>query len=326
MKNELLKNISEITEEEQGILGEQNNIDKSLYMTGDDDTINAKKLLEFGKLITIRTHTRFVHFPAHTHDYIEMVYTCSGSATHIINGKKLTLNEGEILIMNPYATHEILPADKNDISVNFIILPQFFGKALEMMGEEETPLRRFIIDCITSRENTDGYLLFRTGDVIPIRNLFENLIYSLYYDSPNKRKINEFTMGLILLQLINYSDRLVHETKEQSIVLQVLKYIEENYQNCSLEEIAEQLHYDVCWLSREIKRKTQKTFTFLIQEKRLSQAAYLLKNANLKVSEIAASVGYSNMSFFHRIFEKKYGMSPKKYRDKSKSLANKLVK
>ena len=54
--------------------------------------------------------------------------------------------------------------------------------------------------------------------------------------------------------------------------------------------------------------------TELLQQKRLSQTEYLLTNSNMKIFDIAASVGYNNMSYFHRIFEERFGMSPKKYR------------
>jgi len=316
MKKEVLDSLARITAEEQTVLDGSVTINRDIYMKGEADVINAKKLLDSGKLITIRPHTRFVHFPAHTHDYIELVYMCAGKTTHIINGKEIRLCEGETLILNQHATQEILPAGKEDIAVNFIILPQFFGKALEMMSEEETPLRRFILACIAGQESTDGYLHFKTGDVLPIQNLFENLILSFVEVSPNKRRINEFTMGLLLLEFINHSDKLVSENIEKSAVLQTMKYIEENYQNGSLSEIAEQLHYDLYWLSREIKRKTGKTFTELVQEKRLSQAEYLLLHSNMKVADIAASIGYNNMSYFHRIFEARFGMSPKKYRSR----------
>ena len=316
MKKEVLDILSMITDEEQSLLAGSNNINREIYMKNDSDIINAKKLIDIGKLITIRPHTRFVHFPEHTHDYIEMVYMCQGQTTHIINGKCITLLQGETLILNQHATQEILPAGKDDIAINFIIMPQFFSKALEMMGEEETPLRRFIIDCIAGRENTDGYLHFKTADVLQIQNLFENLIISFVKKTPSKRKINEFTMGLLLLEFINHSDKLVYENKEKSAILQVLKYIEENYQSATLSDVAELLYCDLYWLSREIKRKTGKTFTQLLQEKRLLQTEYLLINSNMKISDIAASVGYNNMSYFHRIFEEKFGMSPKKYRDK----------
>ena len=47
----------------------------------------------------------------------------------------------------------------------------------------------------------------------------------------------------------------------------------------------------------------------------MSQAAWLLRNTDKKVDEISFSVGYENVSYFHRLFTARFGMSPKKYRD-----------
>lgn len=310
MKKEFGDNPATTAIESNAAYGKNTDIEKHII---ENQVVNATKLLARGKLITLHKNPQFVSIPMHTHDYIELCYMRKGQTTHIINGKRLLLSEGEALILNQHATQEIMPAGEEDLLVNFIILPQFFGKPLEMLGEEKTPLRRFILDCIAGRESTDGYLHFKTTDIFPIQNLFKNLIYYFEADTPNN-KINEFTMGLILLEFIRHSDKLVAENIEKSTVFQVLKYIEENYQSGTLYDVAELLHYDMYWLSREIKRKTGKTFTELMQEKRLSQAEYLLLNSNMKISDIAASVGYNNMSFFHRIFEEKFSLSPKKYR------------
>ena len=64
----------------------------------------------------------------------------------------------------------------------------------------------------------------------------------------------------------------------------------------------------------EIRRRTGKTYTQLLQEKRLAQAAFLLKNTDRNVDDIASAVGYENMGYFHRIFRENFGTSPRGYR------------
>ena len=81
----------------------------------------SHKLLEPEKLITIRPHTRFVHFPEHTHDFVEIVYMVQGVTTHIVNGITLTLHPGELLLMGQNTRQEIYKAGREDIAVNFII-------------------------------------------------------------------------------------------------------------------------------------------------------------------------------------------------------------
>ena len=121
MDKEILQLLQKITPEEQAILAGSKTIDRELYMLGRSNTVNAGKLLAAGKLITVRPHTRFIHFPEHTHDYVEVVYMCSGVTTHIVNGHRITLRGGDLLFLNQSATHEVLQASEQDIAVNFIL-------------------------------------------------------------------------------------------------------------------------------------------------------------------------------------------------------------
>ena len=323
MNRSLLEKLSAVTQEERRILAGETQIDRSLYMDGTRDVISGDKLLPAGRIITIRPHTRFTAFPEHTHDYVEMVYMCAEQTRHVINGTPILLQAGELLMLGRHARQSIEAAGEGDVAVNFIVRPAFFSGTLPFLGEEETPLRRFIVSCLTgsslsgqsfSGEAESGYLLFHVADVLPVQNLIENLLYTLTEEVPNRRGILQSTMGLLFAQLLNHTDTLQFETPEQNAVLSVLRYIEEHYADGSLTEIAAQLHYELPYLSRLIRQTAGKNYTELMQEKRLSQAAWLLRNTDRKVDEIALSVGYENISYFHRIFAERFGSSPRKYR------------
>ena len=313
ISNEILSELAPITAEERAILDGRATVDKSIYTTKGGSVIRSRKLLGDGRLIRVRTHTRFIHFPEHTHDFIEAVYMCSGETAHIINGKRLDLKEGEMLILGRNARQEILPAGEGDIAVNFIIEPMFFDKILEMLGSEETPIKNFLIKTLFDGED-QSYLHFKVSGVLPVQNLVENLIWTLLHNTSNKRNIIQTTMGLLFMQLLNHTDRLVYESREDEAIVRVLRYIEENYKNGSLGEAARLLHYDFYWLSREVKSRTGKTYTEHLQEKRMSQAAFLLRNTRMPVEDVAHAVGYENKSYFHRIFSERFGTTPKKYR------------
>lgn len=314
MNQSILDRLSRITEEEQSILRGERSIDRSIYMDGSRDVISGDKLLAPGKNITIRPHTRFVAFPEHTHDYVEMVYMAQGETEHTVNGTSILLRRGELLMLGQNARQQIRPAGEGDLAVNIIVRPSFFSGTLPFLGEEETPLRRFVVSCLTG-QNEAGYLLFHVSRILPVQNLIENLLFTLMEDTPNKRGILQLTMGLLFAQLLNHTEALQFESEEQNAVVSVLRYLEENYRDGSLSDAARQLHYELSSLSRLIHRRTGKTYTELLQEKRLSQAAWLLRNTNKRVEEIALAVGYENISYFHRLFSARFSQTPKKYRD-----------
>jgi AraC-like DNA-binding protein len=316
MNKIILDQLKTISEEEKKILSGSPTINRSLYYTDPNtDIIDADRVLKNGRQIDIRLHTRFIHFPPHRHNYVEVIYMIQGSTTHLINHQKYILQEGDILFLSPSSLQEIEPAAQDDIAVNFMIRPSFFDSIFTILPAEETPLRSFLIQCIKGTDNR-GCLLFHTKDIIPIENLLENLIWNMMTDEPNRRSLNEMTMGLLLINLMNHSEKaeILDQSYDNQLVLKLLQYIEQNYQNASLEEFAQREKTDLYTISRFIKHKTGHTYKELLTDKRMKQAAFLLKNTPLTIDEISLHIGYENTSFFHRLFKRYYGMTPRQYR------------
>ena len=316
MHEELIRELSVITEEEQRILAGRQEIDQQIYTEKKEMIVDCDKLLQKGKLIQVRPHTRFVHFPEHRHNYIEVIYMCQGTTIHIINGNRILLKTGELLFLNQNAVQEILPAGKEDIAVNFIVLPEFFDTAFSMISGEENMLKTFLVDALCGKDGETSYLHFHVADILPVQNLVENMVWTIFYDSSNKRSCTQITMGLLFLQLLNYMDKMEtgRNRFDTEVKAAVLSYVDEHYRNGTLSELAGQMNTDIYWLSREIKKRTGKTYKELLQEKRMQQAVWLLTNTAVSVSDIIESVGYDNTSYFYRKFREKYGVSPKEYR------------
>ena len=241
MDQEILQHFSEITEEEKQFLSGGRQIDRTLYMDGSRDVISGDKLLEKGKQIAIRPHTRFVHFPEHTHDYVEMVYMCRGETTHLVNGTKIVLKQGELLMLGQHARQEIEPAGEEDIAVNLIVRPAFLQGILSFLGNEETPLRGFVLNCLSGNTET-GYLYFRVSEVLPVQNLIENLLWTMIHDHANRRGIYQMTLGLLMAELLEHTDSLRFSSPEEEIIVQALRYIEEHYRDGSLTELSQLTH------------------------------------------------------------------------------------
>lgn len=206
MDPRILEILKQITPEEQEILNGNTDVRRELYTSAKSFIIDSGRLLSKGKLIEVRPHTRFVHFPRHSHNYVEMVYMCAGSTTHIINGShRIVLSEGDLLLLGQNATQEILPAGENDIAVNFIILPEFFDKAIHML-ESGSILYNFILSTLQAHNAGRSYLHFHVRDALPVQNLIENMIWTLVQKSSAPNTINQFSMGLLFLNLTSFAD------------------------------------------------------------------------------------------------------------------------
>lgn len=317
MQQALLDHLRKITEEEQRILDGASEVDQGLYTSGKDFTVDSAKMLEEGKLIAVRTHTRFVHFPSHRHNFIEVLYVCEGSLTNIIGGKQVIIEAGELLFLNQFTRHEILPAGKNDIAINFMILPEFFDVAYTMAGSNNV-LADFLVNVLRQNEEKGEYLHFRVAEVLQIQNLLENMIYSLVTGRGDQNRINQTTMGLIFLYLLDsvqYAEMRVPNQYENMISMTTLDYIEQNYKTATLTELCVRLHLPMHVLSKMIKKNTGFNFKELLQRKRMNKAIELMCETELPISDIIAAVGYENGSYFHRVFREKYHVTPRAFRE-----------
>ena len=126
MNRQLLEELKKITPEERAILDGQTVVQRDLYTSQAEFVVDSHKLLQKGRLIEIRPHTRFVHFPRHRHNYVELVYMCGGSTTHIIDGEtRLTLEEGDLLFLNQSVYHETVSYTHLYIQIKCVLLSNF---------------------------------------------------------------------------------------------------------------------------------------------------------------------------------------------------------
>lgn len=104
------------------------------------------------------------------------------------------------------------------------------------------------------------------------------------------------------------------EKEKDERLIEMLNYIQSNYQTITLEDMAKQFHLSEPYISKFIHEKSGKTFVEQVTNVRMKKARTLLKHGNMTVENIALSVGYSNVEHFTRTFRRLYNMSPVQYR------------
>lgn len=117
----------ELTEEEIEILSQEKKVRKDLYTSQHHFIIESEKFLDKNKMITVRKHTRFIDFPKHRHNYIEINYVVKGKLKQKVDNDSITLKKGELLFLNQHIEHEIEACGNDDLIINFIIQPLFFN-------------------------------------------------------------------------------------------------------------------------------------------------------------------------------------------------------
>jgi YesN/AraC family two-component response regulator len=102
---------------------------------------------------------------------------------------------------------------------------------------------------------------------------------------------------------------------EHHVIRQCIDYICRNYsdEDLGLQKISDSIGYNGSYLSRVFKQKTGRNLMDYINEVRIENAKRLLREQKIKAYNAAESVGYSNYSYFCRVFKKFTGMSPSRY-------------
>lgn len=325
MKDRLMKKLSEISEDEKKILSENYSLLTNAGPAFANMKLNRREFvwsaIKDPKTLSVRRHPRFVDIPIHSHNYIEMMYVLSGSVTHSIEGRTITLTEGSLLLMNRHVQHSIEASEENDIAVNIIISEDYLITAASRLHSSD-----FLRDLTDQSKNDCGesrFLIYNVKDEEYINHLLDDLIHQYLYDTSVAESILTDTLLLIFRHLGEKPHTILlsslGEKDSDPVRQRIGAYIQNSYKTASLDELAEILNMTAPYVSRKVKEIYGVPFTALIREKRFSEAELLLLQSDVPVTEIAEAVGYQNNSFFHRRFKEHYGISPAKWRKIAKA-------
>lgn len=117
-------------------------------------------------------------------------------------------------------------------------------------------------------------------------------------------------------QVIAYKE---FSEQPDSIMDKILKYVDEHYcEDVTRNDLVDLVYISPDYCSRLFKKETGRSLAQYILEKRVEKAKKLLQS-DMSVKNVALQVGYSNFSYFSKVFREMMGMSPGEYRDKLRS-------
>lgn len=270
------------------------------------------------KQIYISKHNRYADYPKHTHTFLEMNYMLSGNATEYIGNEKVSLNTGDILILDVGTDHSIKALGTDDILLNIIFRNDinFSINNIRNLGKDKNIMSKFLL----SNSQFSRYLIYRcenTEDQIQviIKEIIEEYLNPKTFS--NKLMDNYLNAFLILLSRntsLNSNTNI--ENKASNLVLYMLKEISKNPRGVSLNALANKTNYNRSYLGSIFKKETGKSFSSALTEQRLLTAYDLLNTTDLTISDIIDEIGISNKTFFYKKFEAKFGQTPNQIRHK----------
>ncbi|WP_160669818.1 response regulator [Clostridium sp. C8-1-8] len=159
-----------------------------------------------------------------------------------------------------------------------------------------------------------------------IINILDELGFTLEEMSSLKRsyfhKIDEARFSEDLVELLNKISEEIIELLSQhqssmndQIINKIIEYISKHYdEQLSLKELADKFHFNYYYLSSYFSSHNSEGFSEYLNKVRVEKAAELLRNEAIPVSEICYKVGYSDHSYFCKVFKKFKKLTPSKFR------------
>lgn len=271
--------------------------------------------------ISVRKHPRYSPASGHTHSFIEISYVLKGSCHQDFyypneQTECLLLKEGSLCILPPKLEHAVRVFD-DSIIINILIRTSVMKTTLANMVAGDHALFDFFL--YTLYENTTpNYLLFHKQNDEAIHNLLIDMIAETCADKQYTQKALLLMLGLFFTYLQrDCSDDIQFSQVTSSgitYIPQVLNYIQQNYAKVSVEGIARHFSISVSHLGRIFRKNTHTTVSDAIQQVRVQKACELLTSTKLPVQNIAEAVGYTDVTYFIRMFKKHQHTTPLQYR------------
>ncbi|NJD02977.1 MAG: helix-turn-helix domain-containing protein [Ruminiclostridium sp.] len=273
--------------------------------------------------VIVKTIERF-HDPSwsmepNAHEHYEMVYIKKGDAIFEIAGQPIILGPNDIVVIKPRQMHKFIV--KSDSGCDFIVLSFKFENKIN--GEHsEVPLEDFL-NFVSSKES-GSFISLKISQKNEIILLLNRIIKEIESSEPG----SDFLNHLLVLELFVLLSRALKMEWENSIKSKSPKlrqlinisinYIHNNYEReISLGDIAKFVFLSPSYFARAFKEETGLSPISYLLKIRIDSAKELLADTELKISDIALSVGFSNQQRFNEMFKKYAKQTPLQYRKKS---------
>lgn len=237
--------------------------------------------------LTVEKNRNF-SFPPHIHQCFEIIVLREGRMNIMIDDVLYELNKGEAVLVFPNQVHSLQSVESEHTLCIFSseIVKAYSNKVLKKLPENN----KFVID-----ENT--------------LNLFDSL-------SDNTSDV--FRKGVLYLICAAFDKNAAYkhqEVENRSLLQKMFSFVDENFdRDCSLSFLSSKIGYNYSYLSRYFKSIVGISFNVYVNNYRLNNACYLLKNSSDTILQCALNSGFASLRTFNRDFRKNIGVTPLEYR------------
>lgn len=256
----------------------------------------------------------------HTHEFLEIAYVVSGKGKHYVDDTSYEITSGDIFVINNTESHEFGPDDSNEPLeiINCCFCQSFLQD--EPMDNLQGLKDFFCLEPFFRREYGFSHRLNIVGEKnVYIYGLLKNMLSEYRNRPPGYLLMLKSHLLNLLVTIARFYEQITLNNSQfrtnRVIIDKTLQYINAHLDHeISVHQLAEMVNLSSSHFSRIFKNSTGKTLTQFINECRLEQARQYLLNTDKSVTEICYDAGFSNPSYFGKLFKDTFGSTPTKYR------------
>lgn len=254
-------------------------------------------------------------FPLHWHEEMEIIYVQKGMVNVSVRNTEYTVHSGEFVLIHPQSVHAIRQHEDHS-GVYYNIL---FRLSLLESGSGDICRKKYL-EPLYNRELLMPVFISLSH---PLNERIAPLIRALLIDPQQQSLHGELLIKARLFEIMHHilpccekSDKTTaHEEALFEKLKRSLLYLEKNYaENLTVKRMAAVSNYSESHFSKLFRQMTGESFTQYLKNYRLEVAADRLVHEDTRISEIAVSCGFSNMSYFTRAFYEKFRTTPSGFR------------
>ncbi|SDD38856.1 AraC-type DNA-binding protein [Paenibacillus sp. UNCCL117] len=247
----------------------------------------------------------------HFHPYYEIYYMRSGERIYFIKDSSYPIQQGDLVFINKYELHKTLQAGSgghervilhfDDRFVHSVCDQQ--SKLLLSPFHQDSPVIRLPAD---DQEVIESHM-----DRLEAELAEQPIGYELY--------VRHAAVDLLLLAsrfLQKHAPvELAYATPMHKKISEIVRFLNVHYaEPIHLHMLSERFFVSPYYLSRMFKEVTGFALTDYLNLTRVREAQRQLRETDLKIIDVAASVGFDNFSHFGKTFKKITRTSARSYR------------
>lgn len=257
----------------------------------------------------------FPGVPLHWHSEVELIVIKKGRGIVSSDFQKRPVTSGDIIIIRPGQLHSIEQDGNYVMEYENII----FKPDLLIAGSADLCAAKFITPFMEGKFPSESYLTPALSWYQPASECIRE-IDLLCATRPEGYQL-AVKGNLFLFFFLLISNRQKKETasalqtKSLEKMKTILKYVEEHYaEHIAIDDMALITYYSKSHFMKFFKAHMGVGFIEYLNDYRLTMSELLLRSSDDPVIEIAQKCGFDNLSYFNRIFKRKYGQSPGRWR------------